>query len=77
MASKYYSICPYKLPITSFLKDTDVDINSRVYASCITCREKLKKRRAKSIAGPLAQRPRIDTQVPVYPLLFLSYSTNL
>jgi hypothetical protein len=37
MSSKYCSKCPYKLPISSFLKDALASPSSRVYSTCIQC----------------------------------------
>src|ERR1700712_4649003 len=73
MDSKCCSQCWRKLLLTSFLKNVDADPASRVYSTCITCREKPRKRCAPAIATPQppAQRPRT-----VYPLLLLLYKTN-
>ena len=78
MASKYCSQCYSKLLLTSFLLDTDADPASRLYSTCITCREKSRKRRATARARPQrpAQRPRVDPLLPVYPLLLLLQYTN-
>ena len=79
MASKYCSGCYSKLPLTSFLQNAYADPASRVYSSCVTCREKTRKRRATAIATPQppAQRPRTETPGPVYPLFVLLYCTRL
>src|ERR1700712_3254364 len=73
MDSKCCSQCWRKLLLTSFLKNVDADPASRVDSTCITCREKPRKRCAPAIATPQppAQRPRT-----VYPLLLLLYKTN-
>src|SRR6195952_155722 len=78
MDSKCCSQCWRKLLLTSFLKNVDADPASRVYSTCITCREKSRKRCAPAIATPQppAQRPRTATPGPVYPLLLLLYKTN-
>src|SRR6195952_5903343 len=78
MDSKCCSRCHSMLLLTSFLKNVDADSASRKYSACITCREKSRKRCAPAIATPQppAQRPRIATPGPVYPLLLLLYKTN-
>ena len=78
MTSKYCSRCNSMLLLTSFLKNVDADPASRKYSTCITCREKSRKRCAPAIATPQspAQRPRTATPGPVYPLLLLLYKTN-
>jgi hypothetical protein len=46
MDSKYCSACARKLLLSSFLKDPSADPSSKVFATCIPCRNKSKKRRA-------------------------------
>jgi hypothetical protein len=46
MDSKYCSKCAHKLLLSSFLKDASADPSSKVFATCIPCRDKSKKRRA-------------------------------
>jgi ATP-dependent DNA helicase PIF1 len=43
MSSKYCSSCTQKRPLLSFLKDTLASPNSRVFATCISCRTVKKK----------------------------------
>jgi hypothetical protein len=43
MSSKYCSACPQKLPLSCFLKDALASPTSRVYSTCIQCRDKRKK----------------------------------
>src|ERR1700710_2379581 len=57
MDSKCCSQCWRKLLLTSFLKNVDADPASRVYSTCITCREKSRKRCAPAIATPLPPAP--------------------
>jgi hypothetical protein len=49
MESKYCCVCLRKLPLSAFLKNPSAAIGSKVYATCITCREKKKKRPAESL----------------------------
>ena len=46
MDSKYCLACACKLLLSSFLKDTSADPSSKVFATCIPCCNKSKKRRA-------------------------------
>jgi hypothetical protein len=59
MDSKYCSKCMQRLSLSSFLKDTSANPSSKVFATCIPCREKLKKRRALQPLDPnkLSKRP--------------------
>src|ERR1700712_3065284 len=51
MTSKYCSRCNSMLLLTSFLKNVDADPASRKYSTCITCREKSRKRCAPAITS--------------------------
>ena len=46
MSSKCYSKCAYHLPISAFFKDALTGPGSRVYSTCIRCREQQNKKRA-------------------------------
>jgi hypothetical protein len=45
MDAKYCNTCVKKLPIPFFLKDTSAALDSRVFASCIQCRERAQAQR--------------------------------
>jgi hypothetical protein len=46
MDSKYCSACARKQLFSCFLKDATASFNSKVFLTCILCREKSRKRRA-------------------------------
>jgi hypothetical protein len=73
MDSKYCSQCGRKFLLSGFLKDASALPGSKVFSTCIICREKAKRKRAASVLSnqPVPQRPRI-TVVPVVSFL-LSY----
>jgi ATP-dependent DNA helicase PIF1 len=60
MSSKYCSICPYKLPLSSFLKDSLASPGSRVYSTCIECRSKKNTSNNKKRAALRALDPNIQ-----------------
>src|SRR5580692_8105233 len=39
------STCAKKLPLSSFLADTSADMTSKVFATCISCRERSRSKR--------------------------------
>ena len=50
MSSKYCSSCIQKLPLSSFFKDTLTSLSSRVYSTCIQCRNQRKASNKKQAA---------------------------
>jgi hypothetical protein len=45
MDEKRCSCCAKKLPLSSFLADTSADMRSKVFATCISCRERARSKR--------------------------------
>jgi hypothetical protein len=60
MSSKYCSKCPYKLPISSFLKDALASPSSRVYSTCIQCRSQKNAYNSKKRAALQSLDPNIQ-----------------
>ena len=60
MSSKYCSGCIQKLPPSCFLKDTLASPTSRVYATCIQCRDKRKNASNKKRAALQSLDPNIQ-----------------
>lgn len=57
MDSKYCSTCTKKLPLSSFLKSASANPGTKVFATCVPCREKGKTRRAARSQRPSAILP--------------------
>jgi hypothetical protein len=66
MDSKYCSACIKKLPLSSFLKDASADLRSRVFKTCILCRDK-SKRKASQLSGPDLPSKRRTTRLTEAP----------
>jgi hypothetical protein len=66
MGSKYCSNCIQKLPLSCFLKDTLTGPTSRVYSTCIQCRDKGKKASNKKRAALRSVDPNIQPAKRVY-----------
>jgi hypothetical protein len=60
MSSKYCSKCPYKLPISSFLKDALASPSSRVYSTCIQCRSQKNTSNSKKRAALQSLDPNVQ-----------------
>ena len=66
MESKYCSTCPNKRLLASFLKDASANPGSKVFATCIPCREKSKKRRALQPLDPNRPSKRPNLARPLF-----------
>ena len=68
MDTKCCSSCAHTLPITSFLKDASAAPNSRVFAVCFPCRERVtrsrNKRKASRQLGPETPIIPLETSIP-------------